>query len=136
MQLKKSIIPFLVLLTTSSISNAQNIYIEDGLSLVKVGAESRQEDPISNISSITFPVTLKTIGQAVNYSLLPTGYDLEDRTKFDPETRIVLMRKIPRTQRSFEYTTIEQVIQSLVGNDFTINKDKVTRTISIKYTAN
>ena len=75
MQLKKSIIPFLVLLTTSSISNAQNIYIEDGLSLVKVGAESRQEDPISNISSITFPVTLKTIGQAVNYSLLPTGYD-------------------------------------------------------------
>lgn len=81
-------------------------------------------------------MTLKTIGQAVNYSLLPTGYDLEDRTKFDPETRIVLMRKIPRTQRSFEYTTIEQVIQSLVGNDFTINKDKVTRTISIKYTAN
>ncbi|WP_105903539.1 hypothetical protein [Vibrio gangliei] len=136
MQFKKSIIPLLALLSASSFANAQNVYIEDGLSLVKVGADSRQEDPISNISSITFPASLITIGQAVNYSLLPTGYDLEDRTKFDPETRTVLMRKIPRTQRKFEYTTIEQVIQALVGNSFAINKDKVSRTISIEYKSN
>ena len=133
----KAILSAAVILLASSPAFSQtekhNVYVEDGLSLIKVAPSSVQKNPELTISSMSFPSSITTIGQAINYALISTGYKLEDRSQFDPETRSVLMQKLPRSQRHFEYATVKQVIESLIGNHFFISDNEVTRTIAIKF---
>ncbi len=112
-------------------TSANNTYLEKGLSLIKVSAEARQEQPLNSISTITLPSSIETIGQAINYVLLESGYELESRELFSPETRTILMKKIPMSQRYFEYTTKEQIISALVGKSFDVRNDEINRTVSI-----
>lgn len=118
--------------TTYSVA-ANSEYRSNGLALIKLDTSTQQQNPLSVVASINFPQSISTVGQAINYTLFKAGYEIESRTNFDKQTRIVLSKDIPIVHRKFEFSTVEQIVQSLLGSSFTIQFDDVERTVSINY---
>lgn len=129
------LIAALIAVATSSTHSvaANSEYRSNGLALIKLDTSTQQQNPLSVVASINFPQSISTVGQAINYTLFKAGYEIESRTHFDKQTRIVLSKDIPIVHRKFEFSTVEQIVQSLLGSSFTIKFDDVERTVSINY---
>uniref|UniRef100_E6XSE2 Integrating conjugative element protein PilL, PFGI-1 n=1 Tax=Shewanella putrefaciens (strain 200) TaxID=399804 RepID=E6XSE2_SHEP2 len=120
------------LVTVSPLLASEAEYKANGLALIKISPIEQQQRPLAVVATIEFPNSISTVGQAIHYTLLKTGYEIEDRTKLDEETRLVLTKDLPLIHRKFEYASVEQIIQSLVGSPFKITYDEIQRKVSIK----
>ncbi|HIF9337710.1 PFGI-1 class ICE element type IV pilus protein PilL2 [Photobacterium damselae] len=129
----------IALLATSqaSLANTQNNpnhlreYVTNGLTIVNVDANIQQKDPLQTVATIHFPQQISTVGQALNYLLMRTGYTLAEKTKMGSHSLRLLQFPLPLVQRSLELVTVNNAIQTLIGQGYTYKVDHINRTILI-----
>ncbi|OEE38336.1 hypothetical protein A1QO_02855 [Vibrio genomosp. F10 str. ZF-129] len=91
----------------------------------------QQQDIRKAILSIDFDRDVELIGQAINHTLLQTGFALGNHSSMDRQVMVLLSRPLPAVHRVFTDVTLEGVLQTLVGASMTIQYDDITRTIRI-----
>lgn len=103
-----------------------------GYTQIVIDTEDEQKNPLIKVTSIEIPSSIINTGQALNYVLYSTGYKLEDLRETSDEALELYSMRIPVVNRSFFRSTIEQIIQTLIGSAFTMQVNNVTRTITIE----
>jgi len=89
------------------------------------------DDPLSVIAHIQFPRTqVTTVGQAVRYLLLRTGYSLVDTSQLDPSAAHLLTLPLPESDRELGTYRVRAMLAVLVGKPFTVHANPVNRTVS------
>lgn len=105
-----------------------------GYTQIKLDTKAEQKYPLLKTTNVTFPGTVKYIGQSLNYLLSLTGYTLTrlDETQF--ETLRLYAMKLPLTNRIFANATTIQIIETIIGTGFSVSVDELTRTLTITKT--
>jgi type IV pili sensor histidine kinase/response regulator len=98
--------------------------------LEKNGAQLSQCDPLQTVFKITFPYTVKTVGDAVKYLLNNTGYILVPCKYQSITIRNLLNQKLPLTNRTMGLMTIEQGLSALGGKAYQVLVDPKHKYIS------
>ena len=89
-----------------------------------------QTDPLEQTASITFPATVLTIKDAVNYLLENTGYKLIPKPYQSKDADELLGQKLPLSDRKFTSVTIKAALLALAGNTYVLLIDPQRRYIS------
>jgi conjugative transfer region protein (TIGR03748 family) len=133
-QLKRCLLSGLLCLsvlgaTTTSFAN--NVSVGRYLS-VAVKPQSDQQRLLQQQIQIKFPQNVLTIKQAVQFILQFSGYRLCDESQLSPPARRVLSQPLPEVDRTFGPMTLEQGLETLVGDDFYLLIDSVNRLVGLK----
>lgn len=136
---KSKIATALLLLSATTTASANLIdnpdrlpqYVENGLTLINVDAPTELKDPLMTVTSIVFPQSVTTVGQALNYSLLRTGYTLIAPSRLTPSASRLMQLPLPLVQRDIKQVTVRNLIDTLIGDGFDYRVDPVLRTVKI-----
>lgn len=79
---------------------------------------------------VHFPVEVKTIGDAINYLLKPSGYTLAPMDKASTEVKKMVMFNLPIVDRNFGPMTLQDALKTLVGDSFILRIDRLNRQVS------
>lgn len=102
-----------------------------GYTQVKVDTGMEQKYPMLKVTSLKFPNSTKYIGQALNYALSFSGYELEDLQLTNEQTLKLYSLKLPLTNRAFVRSTTLQIIETIVGSGFEVALNEERRVITI-----
>lgn len=91
---------------------------------------SFEVDPLSINVQLTFPPTVQTVGEAVNFVLFNSGWMLTDGRATDTALNIMLERPLPLVHRTLSLMSVRDVLQVLVGQHFTPVEDPIRRIYS------
>ncbi|MXN30341.1 MULTISPECIES: PFGI-1 class ICE element type IV pilus protein PilL2 [Delftia] len=87
-------------------------------------------EPLALVAQITFPrEQVTTIGEAIDYTLLRTGYALADLTALSPEARRFLGLPLPEAHRTLGPYSVQDMLAVLVGKAWSWQTDHVTRRV-------
>ncbi len=85
-------------------------------------------EPLLVIAKLTFPrQTVVTIGDAINYVLMRTGYRLADDVGQSAKTFLAL--PIPENQRSIGPYQVQNILAVLIGKSWTLTVDHRNRVV-------
>jgi conjugative transfer region protein (TIGR03748 family) len=91
--------------------------------------QSEETDPLSAIALITFPRgPVKTVGEAIGYLLLRTGYALDAQQ--DQTVTTVFSRPLPESQRQLGPYSVDALLRILMGKAFELHADPLHRIVS------
>lgn len=103
-----------------------------------------QTDLLSQTRQVTFPNSIHTIGDAINYLLLFSGYSLapfskanskansKTNSKTNCAVRAMLNASLPEVDRQFGPMKLSDGLQTLSGDSFVLLIDPIHRFISFK----
>jgi type IV pili sensor histidine kinase/response regulator len=92
-----------------------------------------QIDPLEAIVQVSLPrSTVMTVGDAVSYLLLRTGYQLAPAKAFDEQARSVLAMPLPEVHRQLGPYSVRTALSVLVGAPFVLSVDPVQRAVSYR----
>jgi conjugative transfer region protein (TIGR03748 family) len=94
------------------------------------GLASYQKNLLSQTVNMTFPASIKTIGEAVNYLLRFSGYSVVNVKQQSEAMQAIMSQELPETLRQINNATITQALLGLVGDSFQVLYDPVHRLIS------
>lgn len=97
---------------------------------ISTKASEGQANPLATVVSFSFPPTVKTVGQAINYTLAQTGYHLANPGALPEQTKYMLTLPLPSIQRNFSYVSVRSVLQTLSGDAFLLLVDPLRRVVS------
>ncbi|MBS9441263.1 TcpQ domain-containing protein [Photorhabdus heterorhabditis] len=101
----------------------------DRYTLVSVGSQAAQREPLNQIINITMPVVplVQRIGDGLRYLLFGTGYSLCDTTA----THFVKLigRPLPAIQRKMGPIRLSEALQIVAGPAWRIRVDEVNREV-------
>lgn len=98
---------------------------------ISLAAADEDYNPIAVAAKITFPrAKVSTVGDAVRYLLIRTGYDLVPFSKLDPQVVNVLSKRLPDSQRELGIYSVGTMLGVLLGDPFSLRVDHVTRQIT------
>lgn len=136
----KSVLTKLLLLAVSLVMQLAFAQTEvDGGSQVQIGRYSTQmtipgsevSEPLNVYVRIRFPrETITTIGEALNHTLLRTGYRLQDIGLFGEFERQFLELPLPESQRVLGPYQVNKVLSALLGPAWQLQSDPVSRVVS------
>jgi len=92
--------------------------------------EVRQSNPLLTVVSFSFPPTVETVGQAINYTIQQTGYTLAEMSNLPESTKVMLTLPLPSVQRKFSYVTVQAALKTLAGDAFLLLVDPVHRVVT------
>jgi len=97
--------------------------------------EAAQVDPLEAVVQLNLPRTnVQTVGDAISYLLLRTGYRLGPQETVDPQARAVLAMPLPEVHRRLGPYTVRTALSVLLGRPFVLSVDPMQRLVS--YTVN
>ena len=93
-------------------------------------AEPQQADPLSVVIEINFPTSVATVGNAIDYLLLQSGY----RYLYDNniETHNLLSLPLPRVHRSLGPVSLRTALETLAGSPWNLVEDEMNRTVKFE----
>ena len=92
------------------------------------------ENPLVVIATVHFPrQVVRTVGDAVRYLLIRTGYQLAPVDTLDPRVNAVFGLPLPDNQRALGPYRVDSMLTVLMGHPYQLATDRLTRTVS--YTA-
>lgn len=100
----------------------------DRYTLVSIGSQAAQREPLNQIINITMPVPLvQRIGDGLRYLLFGTGYSLCDTAA----THFVKLigRPLPAIQRKIGPIRLSEALQIVAGSAWRIRVDEVNREV-------
>ena len=116
--------------TTNDVSG--NLYLQkSGYTKIKVDTNLEQRFPLLEVRTFDIPSSIKNIGQALNYSLSLSGYQLDDLKRTEQKVLNLYTLNLPFTNREFAAATTMQVIETIIGAGFVAHVDEKTRTVKI-----
>lgn len=87
-------------------------------------------DPTKIVVQVNFPrINTKTVGDAVRYLLVRTGYDLIDETQLKPQVVALLGKRLPDSQRTLGPFHVDTMLKILVGPAFEVHTNHASRQI-------
>ena len=92
-------------------------------------AEKHEEDLLSTIVETTFPAQIATVGAAIDYILLRSGY----RHVPTAEVEHALQLTLPHVHRSIGPVDTRTAIRTLIGSSWELFEDEKTRVIWFQY---
>ena len=85
-------------------------------------------DPLLVIAKLTFPrQTVVTIGDAINYALMRTGYRVAD--DIGQSAKLFLALPVPENQRSIGPYQVQNILAVLIGKSWTVTVDHRSRVV-------
>lgn len=122
----------LVLLYSSSVNAAMN-YTHFGRYLSVTNTPS-DHDPYELNMTVQreFPHSVKTVGQAIHYTLHQTAYQLVPDAKTDPAIQTMYHQPLPVYLRSIGPMPLKMALLSLSGHVYQLAVDPVHRLITYK----
>lgn len=109
-----------------------------GADQVQIGRYSTQAsappselaDPLATYAQLAFPrQAVETVGQALNYTLMRTGYRLVELDALTPSARAFLDLPLPESQRRMGPFDVRSILTVLLGSAWTLHTDPVTRLV-------
>lgn len=109
-----------------------------GVDQVQIGRYSTQAslppselaDPLATYAQLAFPrQAVETVGQALNYTLMRTGYRLVELDALTPSARAFLDLPLPESQRRMGPFDVRSILTVLLGSAWTLHTDPVTRLV-------
>lgn len=92
-----------------------------------------QLEPLEAIVQIGFPRSqVQTVGEAVAYLLLRTGYRLAHPQEADTRSHAVLALPLPEVHRRLGPCTVRTALSVLLGKAFVLSTDPVQRLVSYR----
>lgn len=98
---------------------------------INIDSGYQQKNLNSVVGSYKLPSDIELIGQAINFVLLNTGYELEPINEMALESVKLLTKQLPHIHKQFSYVSVENVIQTIVGDGFSVKFDNIRRLVSI-----
>lgn len=90
-------------------------------------------DPTRIVAQVNFPrMNTKSVGDAVRYLLVRTGYDLVAQDQLQPQVVALLAKRLPDSQRALGPFQVHTMLQILVGPAFEVTTDHSNRQISFR----
>lgn len=88
-------------------------------------------NPLAVVANIRFPRgEVNTVGDAIRYLLLRTGYALAEPAQLDPSVKDILVRPLPESHRQLGIYRVESMLQMLMGEAFGLHVDHLHRAVS------
>lgn len=88
-------------------------------------------NPMAVIAKVHFPrQVVTTVGDAVRYMLIRTGYQLAPEETLDPRVRQVFALRLPDHQRVLGPYRVDATLSVLMGQPFKLVTDPVSRTVT------
>lgn len=98
--------------------------------------DAAQVDPLQAVVQIGFPrATVRTVGDAIAYLLVRTGYRLAHPQEADKRTPAVLDLPLPEVHRRLGPCTVRTALSVLLGKPFVLSTDPVQRLVSYRVEA-
>lgn len=95
-----------------------------------------QVDPLEAVVQVSFPrAGVATVGDAVNYLLLRTGYRLAAQREADAPASAVLSMPLPEVHRQLGPYSVRTALSVLLGTPFALSVDPMQRLISYRTTS-
>ena len=91
---------------------------------------AEQLNPLRVIIKTKMPQSVKTVGEAVDFLLVRSGYSLVDRRMMSDETKELMDMALPRVHRSIGPLTLDVALRSLSGHAFELVVDPVRRKVT------
>ncbi|MFC5079588.1 hypothetical protein VTH8203_01346 [Vibrio thalassae] len=129
--LSLALAPALASATNTESVDAKLVYDQGGYTQVVIDSNFEQKYPLLQVTSLEFPTSVKYVGQALNYALALSGYQLESTRDSDYTTLRLYAKKLPLVNRSFTRSTVKQIVEVIVGHGYDININEKSRTIRI-----
>ena len=95
-------------------------------------ASVAQQDLLQQTFQVHFPISVITVGDAMNYLLRTTGYHMVHDGHYCPWAEQMMRSPLPMAQRNLGPMTIEEGLQTLAGSDFQMIEDQVNRLIAFR----
>jgi type IV pili sensor histidine kinase/response regulator len=87
-------------------------------------------EPLSVNAQINFPrQTVSTVGQALDYTLIRTGYRMVDPMALSEQARSFLSLPLPESQRRMGPYSAKNILRILLGSAWTLKTDPITRQV-------
>lgn len=134
-QLPRILMTSLALLAACQLPASASTLV-DGNKRLMIGRYSTAEaappqglaEPLALVAQITFPrEQVATIGEAIDYTLLRTGYALVDAQAMPADARRFLGLPLPEAQRTLGPFSVQDMLAVLVGKAWTWHTDHVSR---------
>lgn len=90
----------------------------DGYTQVKIDTNMEQKYSLLQVNSLGLPMSVKYIGQSINYMLSLSGYKLEPLEHAEKDVLYLHSLKLPVTNRTFKKSTTLQLVKKIVGIDW------------------
>lgn len=135
MQIRTAMIMGLTLLLSLNAAQANNDrrLIQTGrYSVVEPKPTAGQASPLMTMTAIKYPRQVKTVGQAITYTLKRSGYRLAPQYAHDPNMKVLIDLPLPEVHRQLGPMTVRQVLNTLSGSAFSLVTDPVHRYISFE----
>lgn len=91
-----------------------------------------QVAPLQEIVQVRFPVSVKTVGDAINYLLRFSSYRLSSESSLVPEVRNLLKIQLPESDRILGPLSLKDSLLTLAGEPFGLIIDPVNRFIAFR----
>ncbi len=87
-------------------------------------------DPLSVYAQLNFPrQAVATVGQALDYTLMRTGYRLVDIEALGDRARRFLSLPLPESQRRVGPYSVKNILEILLGSAWTLKTDPISRQV-------
>lgn len=93
-------------------------------------ASPEQSDILQIVVTLQFPQKITTVGEALEYLLLRSGYRLAKGSTLDPSMPILLTRPLPEVHRTLGPITLESALRTLAGHVYRLTVDPLNRLIA------
>lgn len=93
--------------------------------------EIAQLDPMEAVVQIGFPrANVQSVGDAIAYLLLRTGYRLAPQEEADAHTKAVVAMPLPEVHRRLGPYSVRTALSVLLGRPFVVSVDPMQRLVS------
>ncbi|MCE3237394.1 MAG: hypothetical protein K0R24_375 [Gammaproteobacteria bacterium] len=112
---------------------AENVTQIDRYSTVENKPTRAQINPLMAVAYYKFPVSIKTVGEAVQMVLSQTGYALAPENHLSPSVKDVFGKPLPMTDRQLGPLSIKDVLTVLMGQTvFALSIDPLNRLVNFE----
>jgi conjugative transfer region protein (TIGR03748 family) len=95
--------------------------------------EPAQVDPLEAVVHLTLPRgNVQTVGDAIAYLLLRTGYRMTPAEATDPQVRAVLAMALPEVHRRLGPYSVRTALSILLGRPFVLSVDPLQRLVTYR----
>ncbi|MDF9399107.1 hypothetical protein [Vibrio sp. 1180_3] len=108
------------------------LYQNGGYTQIVVDTKFEQKYPLLQVTNLEFPFSIKYVGQAMNFALALSGYQLENINESSYEILALYSKKLPIVNRSFTRSTTKQILEVIIGNGYTIDINETSRIVRIR----
>lgn len=101
-------------------------------SLLNATPTDAQAELLATTINVTFPERIQTVGEAIRYLLLRSGYRLAGDEVIEPDTKALFDLPLPAVHQNLGPMKLRAALETLAGKTFVLIQDPVHRLVSFE----